>query len=281
MGGRHAHGEDRRAARSRRAAPRDVRVDARRHRPQTGRGVRRAQTEEDDARAVHRVRGPACRVAAVRVTRVARKGTRAATSPRCAREVVIFRPLKIVVRVAAVFGFVAFVYLMVTFVQVWLASRRDDARPSDAIVVLGAAQYDGRPSAVLAARLDHAMTLYRDGIAPRIVVTGGRRAGDRFTEATAAATYLHDHGVPDQAILRETTGRSSWESLSASARFLKERGLTHVVLVSDPYHSARIKAIAGEVGLHAVTSPMRTSPIKGVAVWRRLGGETLRVGAGR
>ena len=193
----------------------------------------------------------------------------------------MIRILKIGFRVAAIFGCVTFIYLVVTFVQVWMASRRDDARPSDAIVVLGAAQYDGRPSSVLAARLDHAHTLYEEGIAPVIVVTGGRRTGDRFTEATAGATYLHQLGVPDSAILRETTGRSSWESLSASARILKQRNLTNVVLVSDPYHSARIKAIAGEVGLHAVTSPTRTSPIKGAAAWRRLGTETIRVAAGR
>ena len=127
-----------------------------------------------------------------------------------------------------------------TFVQVWRAARRDDARPSDAIVVLGAAQYDGTPSPVLAARLDHALDAVRRRIAPMIVVTGGRQPGDRFTEATAAATYLHEHGVPDDAILRETTGRSSWESLAAAARFLKERDMTRVVLVSDPYHAARI-----------------------------------------
>jgi uncharacterized SAM-binding protein YcdF (DUF218 family) len=193
----------------------------------------------------------------------------------------MIRLLKWALRIAALLGFATFVYLAVTFVQVWMASRRDEARPSDAIVVLGAAQYDGRPSKVLAARLDHAYTLFREGIAPKIVVTGGRRTGDRFTEATAAATYLHQRGVPDNAILRETSGRSSWESLSASARFLKERKLTRVVLVSDPYHSARIKAIAREVGLDAVTSPTRTSPIKGAAAWRRLGTETIRVAAGR
>ena len=131
--------------------------------------------------------------------------------------------MRLVVQIAwrialALFAFV-FVYLAVTFVQVWRAARRDEARRSDAIIVLGAAQYDGRPSPVLAARLDHAIDLYRDDIAPVIVVTGGRQAGDRFTEATAGATYLHEHGVPDNAILRETTGRSSWESLEASARF--------------------------------------------------------------
>jgi len=193
----------------------------------------------------------------------------------------MIRLLKWALRIAALLGFLVFIYLSVTFVQVWMASRRDEARPSDAIVVLGAAQYDGRPSKVLAARLDHAYELFRAGIAPKIVVTGGRQAGDRFTEATAAATYLHRRGVPDNAILRETTGRSSWESLSASARFLKDDKLTRVVLVSDPYHSARIGAIAREVGLDAVTSPTRTSPIKGAAAWRRLGTETIRVGAGR
>ena len=176
---------------------------------------------------------------------------------------------------------VGILYLSVTFVQVWLASRRDGARPSDAIVVLGAAQYDGRPSGVLRARLDHAVDLWKDGIAPVIVVTGGKREGDRFTEAGTAATYLHGAGVPDEAILRETQGRSSWESLAASARFLRDRGMTRVVLVSDPFHSARIDAIARELGLDAATSPTRTSPIRGAAVWRRLGTETLRVAAGR
>jgi uncharacterized SAM-binding protein YcdF (DUF218 family) len=191
------------------------------------------------------------------------------------------RALRIAVRLVLVAGALVAVYLSVTFVQVWRAARHDGARPSDAIVVLGAAQYDGRPSPVLAARLDHALALYEDGIAPVIVVTGGRQEGDRFTEAAAAATYLHEHGVPDDAILRETTGRSSWESLAASARFLAERDLTQVVLVSDPYHAARIDAIASEVGLDASVSPTRTSPIRGAAEWRRFASETVRVAAGR
>src|SRR5262249_30254309 len=111
------------------------------------------------------------------------------------------------------------VYLAVTFVQVWMASRRDGARPSQAIIVLGAAQYNGQPSPVLAARLDHAIDLYRAHIAPVVVVTGGRQPGDQYTEAGASADYLHEHGVADRAILRETTGRTSWESLEAAARF--------------------------------------------------------------
>ncbi len=182
--------------------------------------------------------------------------------------------------VLALFGVVV-LYFGVTFYQVWRAARSDNARPAQAIVVLGAAQYDGRPSDVLSARLDHAVGLYEQGIAPVIVVTGGGQEGDRFTEATASANYLHEHGIPDSAILRETTGRSSWESLAASARFLREDGITNVVLVSDPFHSARIDAIAEELGLDAVTSPTQTSPIKGAAEWRRLGTETLRVGVGR
>jgi uncharacterized SAM-binding protein YcdF (DUF218 family) len=184
-------------------------------------------------------------------------------------------------RIALAVFAVAFAYFSAIFVQVWWASRHDDARPSDAIVVLGAAQFDGRPSKVLAARLDHAVELYRRGIAPVIVVTGGKQPGDRFTEASASAVYLHANDVPERAILRETTGRSSWQSLAAAARFLKERSLTRVVLVSDPYHSARTKDIAREVGLVAVSSPTRTSPIKGVGEWRRIFTESVRVAAGR
>jgi uncharacterized SAM-binding protein YcdF (DUF218 family) len=191
------------------------------------------------------------------------------------------RVLRIVLRVGLVLFSLFFIYMSVTFVQVWMASRRDEARPSDAIIVLGAAEYDGRPSPVLAARLDHAIQLYRDDIAPVIVVTGGRQPGDRFTEAGVSADYLHKHAVPDTAILRETTGRTSWESLQAAARFLTDRNMERVVLVSDPYHSERIKAIAHDVGLDAVTSPTRTSPIKGSSAFKRLLGETVRVAAGR
>jgi uncharacterized SAM-binding protein YcdF (DUF218 family) len=197
------------------------------------------------------------------------------------RRLVVPYPVRLALRIVATLIVLLIIYLAVTFVQVWRAARRDSARPSEAIVVLGAAQYDGIPSPVLAARLDHAIELYREGIAPIIVVTGGRQVGDRFTEATAAATYLHEHGVPDTAILRETTGRSSWESLAASARILEARDMTHVVLVSDPYHAKRVDAIASEVGLDAVTSPTRSSPIKGGAEWRRFATETVRVAAGR
>jgi uncharacterized SAM-binding protein YcdF (DUF218 family) len=175
----------------------------------------------------------------------------------------------------------AVLYFTVTFVQVWRAGRVDEARPAEALVVLGAAQYNGRPSPVLRARLDHAAQLYLRGLAPVVVVTGGRATGDRFTESAASANYLHRRGVPDGAILREAGGRNSWESLAASARFLRRRGIREVVLISDPFHAARIAAIAGEVGLDAATSPTRSSPIGGVDEFRHLLVETAQVGLGR
>jgi uncharacterized SAM-binding protein YcdF (DUF218 family) len=172
-------------------------------------------------------------------------------------------------------------YFGVTFVQVWQTSRRDEARPAQAVIVLGAAQYDGRPSPVLRARLDHAADLYRRRIAPLVVVTGGKIEGDRFTESAASANYLHTKGVPDEAILREVQGRTSWQSLAASARFLKERGIRDVVLVSDPFHAARIKGIASELGFKAAASPTRTSPIQGLSEFRHMVTETAQVGIAR
>ena len=191
------------------------------------------------------------------------------------------RALKIGAFVVAGFLGITFIYLSVVFVQVYLAAHRDDAKKSDAIIVLGAAQYDGRPSKILAARLDHAADLYRTGIAPKIVLTGGNQPGDRFTEAYSGFVYLRDRGIPADAMLLETTSKSSWESLEAAARVLKQRDLTHVVLVSDPYHMARLEDLAHDVGLHAVTSPTRTSPIHGWGEWRRYFTETIRVAAGR
>ena len=173
-------------------------------------------------------------------------------------------------------------YFGVTFIQVWRTSRDDGARPAQAVIVLGAAQFDGRPSAVLRARLDHAASLYLRKIAPLVVVTGGKAEGDRFTESAASANYLHTRGVPDEAILREATGRTSWQSLAASARFLiRDRGIRDVVLVSDPFHAARIRSIASELGFKAATSPTRTSPIKGLSEFRHMVNETAQVGVGR
>jgi uncharacterized SAM-binding protein YcdF (DUF218 family) len=189
----------------------------------------------------------------------------------------VSRVVRIGLRVLAVLGIAAVVYVAVTFVQVWQASKRDEAAPAQAIVVLGAAQYDGEPSPVLANRLDHAAELFEQGIAPLIVVTGGRQEGDRFTEAEAGANYLSsEHGIPGSAIERETTGENSWESLASAARFLQDDGITRVVLVSDPYHAMRIDGIAAELGLDAVVSPA-----DGSSSFGELAHETAAVAVGR
>ncbi len=182
------------------------------------------------------------------------------------------------VRIALGAGAVVLVYLLATVLQVWWASRWDDQDPVDAIVVLGAAQYDGKPSPAHEARLDHAVDQLEAGVAPLVVVTGGNQPGDRFTEATASATYLHDRGIPDEAILREVSGTSSYESLAATARFLRDRdGVEEVVLVSEPYHSARLRGIASEVGLDAVVSPAQD----GGRSFRSLVRESTAVSIGR
>ncbi len=189
--------------------------------------------------------------------------------------------MKLAVKVVAGLLAAVVLYLAVTFFQVWRAARNDQARPAEAIVVFGTAQYNGVPSPVLAARLDHAIKLYREGMAPVIVVTGGNQPGDAFTEATASANYLIQRGVPDEDVLREVSGTSSWQSLAAAANFLDERDISDVLLVSDPFHSLRIRAMASELGLQAHSSPTRTSPIKGLSEARYMVRETVAVAVGR
>ena len=156
-------------------------------------------------------------------------------------------------------------YYGINLFQVWHTGRSDQARPVDAIIVMGAAQYDGRPSPQLQARLDHVVGLWDRGLAPIVVVTGGNQPGDRFTEASASAAYLTEHGVDADAILQENRGRSSWESLRGAAMILRDRGAHRVLLVSDPYHSLRIRLMAEDLGFVAYVSPTRTSPVQGTA----------------
>jgi uncharacterized SAM-binding protein YcdF (DUF218 family) len=189
--------------------------------------------------------------------------------------------VKLAVKVVAGLLTAVALYLGITFLQVWRAARADQARPAEAIVVFGTAQYNGVPSPVLAARLDHAIELYRRGLAPVIVVTGGNQPGDEFTEATASANYLIERGVPDEDVLREVSGTSSWQSLAAAANFLDDRDINDVLLVSDPFHSLRIRAMAHELGLEGHASPTRTSPIKGFTEARYMVRETVAVAVGR
>jgi vancomycin permeability regulator SanA len=154
-------------------------------------------------------------------------------------------------------------YYAVTLFQVYRTGRSDQARPVDAVVVLGAAQYDGTPSPQLAARLDHVVALYQQGVAPLVVVTGGKQPDDRFTEAEASQRYLVERGVPAEAIVAETAGGSTYESIAGAADLLDERGLDSVVVVTDPYHALRSRLIAEERGLTAFVSPTPTSVVRG------------------
>jgi uncharacterized SAM-binding protein YcdF (DUF218 family) len=189
--------------------------------------------------------------------------------------------MKLAIKMVAAVLLAGMLYLAVTFAQVYRASRRDGAQPAQAIVVFGTAQYDGEPSPVLAARLDHAIELYERKLAPVVVVTGGNQPGDRFTEASASAAYLLERGIPDEDVLREVSGTSSWQSLAAVSEFLAERDIKEVLLVSDPFHSLRISAMADELGLDGHASPTRTSPISGVTEIRYMARETVAVAVGR
>lgn len=171
---------------------------------------------------------------------------------------------------------VVLLWVLLTVV-VFLYGRRDEARAVDAIVVMGAAQYDGRPSPVLRARLDHAIALYHDSTAPRLVLTGGVGAGDTVSEAEVGRRYAAGEGVPEQAILLERTGLSSQESIDAVATLMRENGMASAVLVSDPFHMLRLRLLARKYGIRSFSSPTRSSPISDGSreEWRHLAREAL------
>jgi uncharacterized SAM-binding protein YcdF (DUF218 family) len=148
-----------------------------------------------------------------------------------------------------------------TVFRVWQVARVDDRGKADVVVVLGAAQYDGTPSAVLGSRLDHAARLWRDGVAPVIVTVGGRRVGDMYTEAQAGRNYLASYGVPKDAVVPIGEGRDTLESLRAVARRAGTAGWHTAVIVSDPWHSLRARTMSDDLGLTAWTSPTRSGPI--------------------
>jgi uncharacterized SAM-binding protein YcdF (DUF218 family) len=161
-------------------------------------------------------------------------------------------------------------------VLVW--SILDQARPAESIVVLGAAQYDGRPSPVLRARLDHAIELWNHHLATIVILTGGRGNGDTTSEAAVGRRYVRRHGVPEGAILLENEGRTTRESLKAVSRILKDRGMKSAILVSDPFHMLRLWILSRRLGFTAYTSPTKTSPISPnrEARWRYMLGESVK-----
>ena len=144
-----------------------------------------------------------------------------------------------------------------TAVSIWWTGRQDDRPRSDVIIVLGASQFDGRPSSVFKARLQHARALWEDGVAPRVVTVGGSRPGDRTTEAEAGAAFLEDRGVDVVAVAE---GRNTLESLEAVEGLMTEQGWSSAVLVTDPWHSLRSRTMARDQGIDAQTSPTRAGP---------------------
>ena len=169
------------------------------------------------------------------------------------------RPLPVRI-VLALFGLLVLAWVA-SFAAVLSWERRDQSRPVGAIVVLGAAQYVGRPSPVLRARLDHAIALWNRGYAHTMIVTGGTGTGDTTSEAAVSQRYVVQHGVPKSAVLLETEGRTTSQSMDGVAALMASRGRKDILLVSDPFHMLRLTILARRHGLEPYTSPTPTSPI--------------------
>ncbi|HZE08883.1 MAG TPA: YdcF family protein [Gemmatimonadaceae bacterium] len=184
----------------------------------------------------------------------------------------------VVRRVVTAVVAVAFCLWLVSAGAVLLWSSRDEARPAQAIVVLGAAQYAGRPSPVLRARLDHALDLWNRHLASLLILTGGTGTGDTTSEAAVGRAYAVRHGVPDTAILVENEGRTTSESMRAVAGMLEVRGLQSALLVSDPFHMLRLRILARRFGITPYTSPTQTSPISPNRVerWKYIFSESIK-----
>lgn len=186
--------------------------------------------------------------------------------------------VKIVRRILTVTVVAAFAVWIASATAVLIWSSRDEAQPAQAIVVLGAAQYAGKPSPVLRARLDHALNLWNRHLASLLILTGGTGAGDTTSEAAVGRNYARKHGVPDSAILVENEGRTTSESMRAVAGMLEVRGLQTALLVSDPFHMLRLRILARRFGFTPYTSPTQTSPISPnrEARWKYIFSESLK-----
>jgi len=179
-------------------------------------------------------------------------------------------------RAAQVFAMllcVGSLYVGLTVFEVWRVGHNQSIAQVDAIVVMGAAQYDGVPSPLLKARLMHALDLWKQKVAPRIVLTGGNRPGDRFTEASASAIFLRQQGVPQEDLLQESASRSTYEALRNLRSLMKNDsnfiGIKSIVIVTDPYHELRSRLTAQEWGFDASTSSTPNSPFAGNGAFKK------------
>jgi len=168
------------------------------------------------------------------------------------------------------------------YMQIERYAYEDQARPADVIGVFGAAEYSGRPSPILRARLDHALALYEHGIAPVIVTLGGSAPGDAFSEGQVGEAYLEANGVPEKAIIAETQSRSTEEQALRIVAIARTNGFRRVVIVSDPAHLFRIREICAREGLEVLTSPRpQVSPVGSSAEWKQVWHEIVTYTAWR
>ena len=163
-------------------------------------------------------------------------------------------------RVVAAAVLAVFLLVSSTALAIWWNARQDSRPQSDAIVVLGSAQYNGVPSSIFEARLEHAVALYEDGVAPVIVTVGGKATGDQFTEAEAGRDYLANAGIPADSLLAVPEGVDTLESMRAVSTAFDEHGWTSAVLVTDPWHAMRAERMAQDAGIEAESSPTRQGP---------------------
>ena len=181
--------------------------------------------------------------------------------------------MKRVAQILALVLCVGSLYVGLTVFEVWRVGRTQSTTQVDAIVVMGAAQYDGVPSPLLKARLMHAFDLWKQKIAPRIVLTGGNKPGDRFTEASASAIFLRQQGVPQEELLQESSSRSTYEALRNVRDLVKNdanfAGIERIVIVTDPYHELRSRLTAREMNFEATTTPTSNSHIAGNSTFKK------------
>jgi uncharacterized SAM-binding protein YcdF (DUF218 family) len=192
----------------------------------------------------------------------------------------LFAPLRFALRIVSLLLTAILLYLAVSLVQVWLTSRHYDPRPAGAIMVMGAAEYNGVPSPDLQARLDEAVKLFRKGDASVIMVTGGREKGDVYTESEASMSYLLKQGVLAADIL-QAGGDNTYENVAEAAPILLARHETTVLVTTDPFHEDRSMAISSSFGLTPFPTPTQTSPIKGWSTVPYFLKEGVGVGLGR
>jgi uncharacterized SAM-binding protein YcdF (DUF218 family) len=192
----------------------------------------------------------------------------------------LLAPLRWALRIGALLLAAIVLYFAVTLVQVWLTSRQYDPRQAGAILVMGAAQYDCVPSPDLQARLDQALTLYQQGYAHLIMLTGGKQPGDKCTEAESGAMYLENKGVPSAALL-EAGGNDTYENIEDAMASLDAHKVKAVLVTTDPFHEDRSMAIASNFSLSPSPTPTQSSPIKGWSTVPYFAKEALGVGLGR